>query len=185
MAIMKQNVFEYASAEYLIALADGTVTDELRQNVVVAASTYNLVEYVYSQVFVAYMQMIVSKGLTQNQVLEGIRTEFDAFDMAEMMGTFSQYEKVICDCAYWAVNSSACLETCLALIEGLDEQSDAVKYGLSIAVLRHISFARQVVDNLETVRHIMNVINSYDEVPVGANAVKHIAEFAINYKPGN
>ena len=181
MSILEKNAYEIYCTEYLIALVDGGVTDEMRQNILSSEGMYSLSDF-FSQVCVAYVQLVIDKGLTAEQVLEGIRTEFEAFNMSDVMGEFSQYEDIICKCAKTMAAGDSCLSSCYELADGLDEQPDVVKYGAGVAILRHITLARRTVTNLELARMVMNVVRSYTAEPAGADAIKYMAETAINNK---
>lgn len=183
MSIIDKNAYEIYCTEYLIALVDGNITDEMRNNVLSAEGRgcFGYDDF-FAQICVAYTQLVVDKGYNAEQVLEGIHTEFDAFNMTDIMGEFAQYEDIICKCVKAMAAGGACLDSCYILADGLEEQPDVVKYGAGIAILRHITFARRAVDNLNLARMVMNVVRSYDVEPNGAEAIKAMAELAINNK---
>ena len=183
MSIIEKNAYEIYCTEYLIALVNGCITDEMRNNVL-SAEGRGCFGYgdLFAQVCVAYTQLVIDRNYTAEQVLEGIHTEFEALNMADTMGEFSQYEDIIIKCANTMAAGGACLNSCYALADGLENQPDVVRYGAGVAILRHIALARKTVTNLDLATMVMNVVKSYETEPDGAEAIKCMAELVINNK---
>lgn len=179
---MYKNDYEVFFSQYVLSLLDNSTTDEMRTNILNAEGFYGK-EDLLGQILTAFMQMIVDFDLSIEDAVARIHEEYDAFEMADEIGDFAQFENIVLTCAKAMAKGGGCLAKCYDITEGIDNMPAAAQVGISVAVLRYLTFARHTVSNLPLVRKLLAYVsNALEDTPHGADGIKYMAETVINNK---
>lgn len=177
-----------AYTEYMSALTDDTITDELRTSFLTQCSTEENVEYDYvlSEIFYIFARKVANNDLSIEAALCTIKEEYNALPLSNVLGDFSKLEKFIETSLKAAKSSHTPLDkymSFLSLFREHAELHDCVKYAIGLMVLRSLTISYQVAaGNMDTVKELSAIIKSYDEEPVFSQAMMDIMAYTVGPK---
>ena len=167
-----------AHAKYILALAAGEMTDEIR-SVFIATVEDGDESALFGEILEVFAKRVL-EGAEATSELVSLESEYASLGLSDKLGDFGTYEPIVEEVMNTIGENIGGLERCQKVAAAADGSSDVVKKGVYLSVLRHITAAHLILSDEKLTAKALEIVGDENAIPEGAEAITGLVDLYLS-----